>query len=381
MSTMRRFLATAAAVTVCSGVARAELAPARRAAAEAALTRGLAWLQAAQQTNGVWSNAKFPALTALPLWTFVNAGRPEHAAVVDRAVAFLVTQARADGGIYADVPGQKGGGLGNYNTAIAMTVLHATGRRELDPLIRKARTYVASAQYLGDDEYRGGFGYDKATGRAYTDLLNTHYALGAMRATQAVEDSRPAGEARADVDWNAALSFAGKLQNGVTNSDADNAGGFTYNPNDPKAGTLTNAAGTVFLRSYGSITYAGLLAMIYAQAPREDPRIRSAVDYVARHWTLDENPGMGQQGLFFYFNVMARALAAARLESIPRAAGGAAINWRDELIAKVTALQQADGSWANANNRFWENDPVLATSYALLTLQHALGMQGTPRDM
>jgi squalene-hopene/tetraprenyl-beta-curcumene cyclase len=43
-------------------------------------------------------------------------------------------------------------------------------------------------------------------------------------------------------------------------------------------------------------------------------------------------------------------------------------------MERILSLQQADGSWANANNRFWENDPVLATSYALLALEYALGI-------
>lgn len=341
--------------------------------AQPVLARGLAWLVAQQQPDGCWSNPKFPALTALPLWALANAGRPADTAAVNRAVGFLLACAQPDGGIYADVPGRKGGGLSSYNTAIALTALHTTGRRELAPVILKARAFVAGAQHLGDDEYRGGFGYDRATGRAYTDLMNTHFAMEAMRRTQALEDTRPAGQPRADVDWEAAQQYVTRLQNRAETSDADNAGGFTYNPNDPKAGTVTNAAGRVFLRSYGSITYAGLLSLVYARVPRSDPRVVSAVDFAARHWTLAENPGMGQQGLYFYFNVLSRALDTARLDAIPRT-DGAPIAWRAELIARLAALQQADGSWANANNRFWESDPVLATAYALIACQNAAGL-------
>ena len=42
--------------------------------------------------------------------------------------------------------------------------------------------------------------------------------------------------------------------------------------------------------------------------------------------------------------------------------------WKKELSAKVISLQKPDGSWANDNNRFWEADPVLCTSFALLVL-------------
>jgi squalene-hopene/tetraprenyl-beta-curcumene cyclase len=356
-------------------VARAALAtaPASEAGAQA-LVRGLDWLTAQQQTNGCWSNPSFPALSALPLWALSVAKRPTDAEAIRRATDFLVSCVRPDGGIYVDVPGVKGGGLGTYNTAICMTALHYTGRRDLDDIVRKARAYIAGSQHFWADEYRGGFGYDRATGRPYTDLMNTHWALSAMRVTQGVEDGRPAGEKRVDVDWQAALAYVEKLQLAPGQADAEHAGGFIYNPNDPKAGVATNAAGKVFLRSYGSITYAGLLSLIYAQVGRDDPRVVSAVDFARRHWTLAENPGMGQQGLFYYYTIMARALATTGLAELPAVSGQGGIAWRDELVAALVAAQKPDGSWINRDNRFWEGDPVLATAYALLALKHALGM-------
>ena len=47
---------------------------------------------------------------------------------------------------------------------------------------------------------------------------------------------------------------------------------------------------------------------------------------------------------------------------------GRKVDWKEELAAKLLKLQQKDGSWVNDNNRFWENDPVLVTSFAILTL-------------
>jgi squalene-hopene/tetraprenyl-beta-curcumene cyclase len=339
-----------------------------QAEARASMARGLAWLATTQQVSGAWSDRQFPALSALALWSFCDAGQKHHPAA-DKAVAYILSCVQTNGGIYVDVPGRKGGGLSNYNTAICMTALHATGRKDLVRVIQNARTFVAGAQHFGDDVYSGGFGYDRVTKRAYTDLMNTHFSVEAMRRTQDVEDLRPAGEARAEIDWNKALAYVEKLQNKA----GDDAGGFVYNPDDPKAGTVTNTiTGAVTLRSYGSITYAGLLSMVYANVTRDDPRIVSAVDYSARHWTLEENPGMGSQGLYFYYNVMSRALDTARLDSIARAGAGP-IAWREQVARKIMSLQRPDGTWANANNRFWENDPVLATAYALLALEYATG--------
>jgi squalene-hopene/tetraprenyl-beta-curcumene cyclase len=343
------------------------------ARARAAIARGLDWLQRNQATNGCWSNPQFPALTALPLWGVCGARDPSRASMADRATAFLLTCVQTNGGIYVNIPGRRGGGLANYNTAICLTALHATGRKDLTRVVLDARAFIAGSQHFGDDVYAGGFGYDRETQRAYTDLDNTMFALEAMRRTQNAEDLRPAGEKRADVDWKAALAYVGKLQNPPA-AGTNDMGGFFYNPDDPKAGLVTNAAGRVFLRSFGSITYAGLLSMVYAEVTRADPRVQSALDFAARHWTLEENPGMGSQGLFFYYDVMSRALSAGRVDAIPRR-DGADIRWREELARKLVALQKPDGSWANADNRFWENDPVLATAYALVALENAVGLE------
>ena len=375
----RRQPADAGDPETVSAVERREDLPARggpderAGAAHAVLERGVDWLKANQQPGGAWSDTNFPALTALPLWALSVADRPADAEAIRRATAFVAACAQEDGGIYVKIPGRRGGGLGTYNTAICMTALHYTGNPEMSRLIQRAREYVAGAQLTGDDEYRGGFGYEKDSGRAYADLNNTSWAIMAMRVTQDVEDRRPPGEKRVDVDWDAALAFVDKMQLGEENAAPEEVGGFRYNLGNAQAGVQTNAAGRPFLRSYGSITYSGLLSLIYAQVGRDDPRVISAIDYARRHWTVDENPGMGRQGLFYYYNIMARSLALTGLDELPAATGGEAIAWRDELVAALVASQRPDGSWANENNRFWEGDPVLTTAYSLLTLQHVLG--------
>ena len=60
------------------------------------------------------------------------------------------------------------------------------------------------------------------------------------------------------------------------------------------------------------MTYAGLKSMIYAGLTADDPRVKAAYDYITKHYTLDENPGLGQQGLYYYYQTFAKALAAAR---------------------------------------------------------------------
>ena len=48
---------------------------------------------------------------------------------------------------------------------------------------------------------------------------------------------------------------------------------------------------------------------------------------------------------------------------------GQKVNWRKELGLRLINLQQRDGSWSNANGRWWEKEPALVTSYALLSLE------------
>ncbi|MDP6630951.1 MAG: terpene cyclase/mutase family protein [Kiritimatiellia bacterium] len=351
-----------------------QLDPSLRNEVTAAVDRALSWLATKQREDGAWSNTQFPALTALVVQSYLATQHPKRATVLPGALDFITSCVQPDGGIYVNVPGRKGGGLSNYNTAICMTALHATGDDKYLPLVLKARKFVADGQHFGGDEYNGGFGYDRSTGRSYTDLLNTFYATQAMRVTQSVEDKRPAGEKRVDIDWEATAKFVSKLQN--PSGTGDEAGGFFYNPSDPKAGTTTNAQGVVTFRSYGSITYAGLLALIYADVSRDDPRVRSAFDWSAKHWTLKENPGMGGQGLYFFFNVLTRSLDAYGQDLVPTE-GGKMIDWRIQIARRLVAAQKVDpdtggGYWINDTGRFWESDPVLATAYSLLALQLTL---------
>jgi squalene-hopene/tetraprenyl-beta-curcumene cyclase len=133
------------------------------------------------------------------------------------------------------------------------------------------------------------------------------------------------------------------------------------------AGTNTLPGGRVALRSYGSISYAGLLSYIYADLSKSDPRVAAVHDWLKSNYTLEENPGMGPQGLYYYFHTMAKALAAFGAVELQTPAG--AVNWREKLALRLIDLQRSNGSWENDNGRWWEKDPALVTSYALLTLR------------
>jgi len=325
--------------------------------------RGAGFLLARQAADGHWGDPQMPALTALPVWALVGwqsddaAQRTNALEAVRRGVRFVLSTQRPDGGFYVPKPGRGGSGLGNYNTSVCLSSLYDSNLAPRDALL-KARSYIAASQLTGDDTMAGGFGYDKLSRRRYADLSNTSYAMDAMARTSALEEFRTGGK-KADLDWDRALAFVEELMK----KSGPEAGGAAYNASTPQSGTSTNAQGRVHLRAYGSMTYAAVLSMCSARLDKGDPRVRQALSYLTTYWTVDENPGMGSQGLYYFYDIMARALAAAKVEKV----GGH--DWKRELSAKVMSLQREDGSWFNDNNRFWEADPVLCTSFAMLVLE------------
>ena len=339
-----------------SSPASVTLSESLRYEVDAAIARAVDWLASQQHEDGSWSDRDTPALTGLALWACTRSSHPDASRISDKAVHFLLSCRQSDGGIYARKGNAPGGGLAAYNTAICMTALFSTERDDLTQTILRARDFVSKAQHFGSDDYHGGFAYDTRSGNSYANLLSAFHSAQAMHDTSVTETQRVDGK-RVDIDWAGTVQFIERL-NTTTNAVL------------PDGQTQANAA--VPLRSYGSMTYAGLLALIYAKVSPQDVRVRSALDWSTKHWSLDENPGMGREGLYFFYNVLARALDATDVDVITRE-DGTDLNWRENLAQKLVSLQKTDtlgqGYWQNDDARFWENNPVLATSYCLLALQ------------
>ena len=101
-----------------------------------------------------------------------------------------------------------------------------------------------------------------------------------------------------------------------------------------------------------------------------DKRVQAAIAWIKRHYTLDENPGMGKAGLFYYYHTFAKAMQALGENDFEDAKNGKH-DWRKELLATLKKQQRADGSFINVGDRtFGEADPNLATAFAVLSLSY-----------
>ena len=265
----------------------------------------------------------------------------------------------------------------------SILALVKAGRGEGE-VVQSARAFLQQLQsdegegYDPSHHYYGGVGYG---GDERPDLSNLQMALEALAAS---------GVEHGDETFQKALRFLERTQNRSESNDtslelngvrthAGEDGGATYAPGESKAGVIELPDGSQVPRSYGSMTYALLKGYLFAGLPREDPRVAAAWEWLRENYTLDVNPGFeasenptaAYQGLFYYFYTMARALDLYGAEHVTDAAGTEHA-WRSELAGRLLAMQRPDGSWTNENSpRWWEGNPVLATAYAMLTLEAA----------
>lgn len=338
------------------------------------IARGNTWLKSQQKPAGYWDDEGTPAFTALALTAASRdpnldrkAPMPAH---IEKGFAWLLAQQKEDGGIYNR-------GLTVYNTATSVTAMVAAQDEKYEPAIVKARKHLIGQQWdidkkkETDNPNDGGIGYGSKNDRS--DMSNTYLAIEALALSKKVIEDGKHGD-QPDLDWDAAVTFLSRCQNLQQTNDRDwasddpkNKGGFIYGPNETKAGEDILPDGSTALRSYGSISYAGLLSFIYAKLSPDDPRVVAVKEWLGKNYTTSENPGMGAQGLFYYYQTMSKALTAANIGML-KLADGKEVDWRMELGEKILSSQRENGSWLNDNGRWMESNPVLVTAYTVLSL-------------
>jgi len=339
---------------------------------ENAIGKGLDWLAAKQKADGTWGQAEYPALSALALTAFQGdpsgSYKRKYAANISKGYEQLVRNAKSDGGIYVEK-------MANYNTSISLMALLVANDPSYEPVMKKARNFLVGLQdNLGDDvAVNGGIGYGGTY--KHSDLNNTLNALEALHYTRYLKSDVANDPEARDLNWQAVTRFISRTQNlpgpndqKWASDDPDNKGGFVYFPGHSMAGEQKLGDGRTALRSYGSMSYAGLLSFIYAQVDKNDPRVKAVIDWLTRNYTLEENPGMQQAGVYYYYHTMAKGLSAAGIDTLTLK-DGSKINWRQDLAKRLLNLQNLDGSWANQNARWMEKDPTLVTAYSTITME------------
>jgi squalene-hopene/tetraprenyl-beta-curcumene cyclase len=304
-----------------------------------------------------------PGITAMVAAALIRNGYSPDDPLVAKALEYLEKSVQKDGGIY----NKK---LANYTTSVALVAFaEANGSGKFTTIIKNGTRFLKSLQYDDSlveekDVKFGGVGYDA---KERPDLSNTAYFVDALLA---------AGVPKNDPAIQRALKFISRCQNlpGETNdqpfakkTSADDKGGLVYNPVvSEKSKDVTPDGG---LRSAGVMTYAGLKSFIHVGLKKDDPRVKGAVDWIRRHYTLDENPGQGTAGLFYYYHTFSKAMSALGEDTFADK-DGKQHDWRRDLVDALKKRQNADGGWTNANPAFIENNPDLATAYALLALSY-----------
>jgi squalene-hopene/tetraprenyl-beta-curcumene cyclase len=327
-------------------------------------TKAVQFLQVTQSQDGSWTNSDAVGITGLVTTALLRSGESPDDAMVKKSLEFLVSKQQTTGGIHSPASRHQ-----NYETCIALvTLAEANTDGRFDENIRKAETFLRGLQWdegegveSSDGAYGGG-GYDS---KQRPDLSNTQFLIEALK---------KAGVPSDDPAMQKALVFVSRAQNlesahnQLPFAGKVNDGGFIYTPakgGESKAGVTANGGYT----SYGSITYAGLKSMIYAGLKKDDHRVKAATEWLRKHYTLDENPGMGAQGLYYYYQTMAKTLSALEEDNFTDAAG-VKHDWKTELTAKLASQQKENGSWINDADRWYEGDPNLVTAYCLIALSY-----------
>lgn len=383
------------------------ISPAADAKARQAIAKGLAYLRTRQDGTGAWlagtkaaptdqpqkAEPVAVAVTALALKALAQAQANDPTQTqtqptthtqdpaIASAVAFLRAVRREDGTF-------GGENTSTYVNSCVASALAAVGDREARLLL--APVVDSLKQGVWDDgeglnarqDWYGGAGYGR---HGRPDLSNTQLMLDALH-DAGVSPDEPAVQR--------ALAFVSRTQNlpstnpTTWSKQGSGDGGFVYTPANGGESFASEAAGEGrfgeklpegtprSLRSYGSMTYAGFKSLLYAGLDRNDPRVRAAYDWIRRNLTFDSNPGLGMDGLYYYYHAMARALLAAQQPSIsalrPDGTEGEGVNWREALIDALASRQREDGSWVNESTRWLEGEPDLVTIYAVLALQETL---------
>ncbi len=328
------------------------------------IQKAVNFLATSQDEDGAFTKPAGMGITALATTALLRSGRSPNDPVVAKALTCLQGYVQKDGGIYT--PGTSNQ---NYETCVAIQCLVEANRDgRYKKQIAGAEKFLKRIQWGEEqgkdksDRFYGGAGYGHSK---RPDLSNTSFLMDALKAC---------GRGPEDEAMKKAMIFVSRCQNleteyNTTPFPAKNPDGGFYYTCAAEGGSAAGKTPNGGLRSYASMTYSGLKSMLYAGVGPNDPRVKAAVTWAAKHYDLSSNPGMGGSGLYYYYQVFGKALDAAGYD-IFTDAQGQKHDWRKEHYQANAERQQKNGSWINSEDRWMEGDPNLVTGYALLALSY-----------
>ena len=327
----------------------------------------VAYLKTTQAEDGTWSKAAHPGVTAVVLTGLLKSGKATaEDAMAAKGLKFVETLVDDKEGHIA-----VGENIRHkfYTTSVNLQALKASGLKKYDGTVANAVAYFKKGQVGAadgkkeDDANYGGFGYGPDS---RGDMSNTHFALDSLVA---------AGVPKTDEVYKKALVFVSRAQNLKSEhntlpwADKINDGSFVYVTGAGMGGGDAGAARP----GYGSMTFAGLKSLAICGVGKEDARYKKAVEWIAKNWSVDVNPGRaegaGGQGYYYYLVSMARCLDTIGADEITDA-NGKKHDWRAEITRALANRQRKDGSWGNDFAMWMESDPNLDTAYALIALSY-----------
>lgn len=332
--------------------------------------KATAFLKSSQEENGGWSTKRSIGVTGVVVTGLLQSGTAADAEPTAKGLKFVESLVNPKAGhIAGDNPKD---GLKNYVTSVNVLALTAAKNDKYKPVIGDAVKFLKALQWddaegkKADDDFYGGAGYDS---KSRPDLSNTQFFLDALKAGGVAADDDAFKKAAVFVSRCQNLKsefndrpWAGKINDGSFIYSAA-GGGSTKTSDDPNAP----------LAGYGSMTYAGVKSMIYCGIGKDDPRMKAAVAWLRKNYTVEANPGMPPQlagrGLFYNYHTMSKTLDLLGEDEFVDDKG-AKHDWRTDLFRAIEKRQKADGSFTNETDRWMEGDPNLVTGYVLMALSH-----------
>jgi len=313
--------------------------------------RGTAYLWSRQQPDGAWRSETYgllrsgQSLTPLIVNALLDAGAPANDPRLLRAIDFLRRDINADGAI-----GITGDDYPCYATALTLRAFVRTRPALAPPLIAWLRSQQMSPAngWKPTDLAFGAWGIGGAPRTApdsgHIDLSMTRHVL---------ESLAEAGVPLSDPALRNALVFVNRCQNPD--------GGFFFSTVE----TGANKAGDTNsgFASYGSTTADGLLCQLAAGHATTAPALqwlRANDDAELPRGFQSSARERYAEGLrYYYADAAVRAFrAAGHKRAVP-------------FAAALKRAQQPDGSWRNPEPLVKEDDPLIATAFAVSALANA----------